>query len=98
MPMLSFPDDRHFHSGHPESMFSRKGSGGKHVVIGINVHIILLRPIIEIVHTGSDWVGTIHNIHPPFADIARMRYRLAACHKLIVLVVPEALDHTAVEF
>src|SRR5580704_16244822 len=97
MPMLSFPDDRHFHSGHPESMFSRKSSGGKHVVIWINVHIILLRPIIEIVQSRGDWVGTIHNIHPVINDISGMRHELAASHKLIMCVVPEAICHAAVK-
>src|ERR1700722_2952785 len=95
--MLSFPNHGHFRSGHPEGMFSRKSSSSKHVIVWIDVHVVLFRPIIEIVQAGRDWIGVLHNIDQVIYDISGMGDELAAGHKLIVRMVTETIVHPAME-
>ena len=95
--MPSFPNNWHFRPCYPGSVFSGESGGRKHVVIRIDVHVILFRPVIEIVQSGGDWIGMIHDIHAVINDVARMRNKLAAGHELVIRTVTEAVAHAAVK-
>src|ERR1700757_2633876 len=95
--MPSFPNNRHFRLRYPESVFSGESGSRKHLVIRIDMHVVLFRPVIEIIQSRGDWIGMIHNIYAVINDVARMRHKLASGHKLVIRTVTEAVAHAAVK-
>lgn len=97
-PPLTGPDDRHIDRAIwrviPRNLV-RMG-GGKHVVCGINVQVILLGADVEITDPRNKWIVRCDPDSVLYAIAARMRDPICTRHELPKHIVTKGIAHTAV--
>ena len=90
------PDHRHHDTIDPGRVLAGEGRGRQHLVGGIDMHVILLGPVLEALQARHDRIIRLGHVDLVVDDVAGMRHPLAAAEKLIVHRIAERIAHAAV--
>src|SRR5262249_32082985 len=93
----AFPHDRHDHALDPVGISTRESRRREDFVRGIDMHVILLRAVVEIADALHDGIVAPRDVDAIIDDVPRMRDPLAAAHELIGDALAEGIAHAAVE-
>src|SRR6478736_192350 len=89
------PNHRHDDALDPGRVLAGEGRRGQHLVGGIDMHVILLGPVLEAFEARHDRIIRPGQIDLVVDDVAGMRHPLAATEKLIVDRIAEGIAHAA---
>src|SRR5690606_27681398 len=91
------PGDRHGGILHPGVVAATEGGGGEYLVVGVDVHVVLLADHFEVVQARGDRVLVVDDVHGVAdAVVARVLDPLAANHVFIALAGMEGVTKAAV--
>src|SRR5258708_2028415 len=95
--VAALPDHGHDRALDPFQMVTTETGCGQNFVGGIDMHVILLRPIGKIANSLHHLIVRPRNIDRVVNDLAWMGNPLPAYHELVVRLTAEGVAHLAVE-